>query len=337
MDVTVVGASGYSGGEALRILARHPKVDKINATSRQYAGDKVSTVHQNLQGIWEGRFMEAKAKAFDVDLIFMATPHGESMKEVPGLLEKGIKVIDLSADYRMKDVRLYERFYQKHTSPELCKKAVYGLPEAYRKEIKKAELVANPGCYPTSVILGLLPLKKFKGKLDIKKVTVDSMSGTSGAGAKPTEFVHHSEVSENLKAYKIGEHRHRPEMESILKEHFGQETRVSFTPTLVPIVRGIQSNIHVYGNVAADLMGGYRRFYSKEFFVRVTKTPSVKNVNRTNYCDVGVWYDKNSTQITVVSVIDNLVKGAAGQAVQNMNIMQGFDETAGLKEIAGHP
>ncbi|MFH1126136.1 MAG: N-acetyl-gamma-glutamyl-phosphate reductase [Candidatus Altiarchaeota archaeon] len=338
MNVTVVGASGYSGSELLRILARHPKVEDITATSRQHEGKKVSSLHQNLLGVYDKNFKRMDDKALDADFVFLTTPHGESMSIAPSLVDRGIKVVDLSADYRFKDVGIYEKFYQKHTNPELCKKAVYGLPEAYRKEIKKATLVANPGCYPTSVILGMLPLTKIKEKLDLQKITVDSMSGTSGAGAKPTEFVHHSEINENLKSYNIGKHRHRPEMESILRGQFEKEVKVSFTPTLVPIVRGIQANIHIYGsNIEVDLMEHYKNFYAEEPFVRITETPYVKNVANSNYCDVGLWNDKNASQVIVVSAIDNLVKGAAGQAVQNMNLMEGFEETTGLKNIAGHP
>lgn len=336
MDVTVVGASGYSGGELLRILVRHPKVEKLNATSRRHEGEKVSSLHQNLLGIYDRKFMPMDGKALDVDYAFLATPHGESMNITPNLLERGIKVVDLSADYRFKDASVYEKNYQKHSSPELCGKAVYGLPEAYRKMIKKARLVANPGCYPTSVILGLLPLTTWKGRLNLDSIVVDSLSGTSGAGYTASEFLHHSEVNENLKAYNITRHRHRPEMEFILGERFGRRVRVSFTPTLVPIVRGIQSNIHV--KCGADAIAEhYRRFYAREHFVRMTETPQVKNVNNTNYCDIGLWHDANTGHLIVISVIDNLVKGAAGQAVQNMNIMQGLCENAGLDSIAGHP
>jgi N-acetyl-gamma-glutamyl-phosphate reductase len=337
MKVTVVGGSGYSGSELLRILARHPKVGELRATSRQYEGKKASSLHQNLLSIYDKEFEPLSEKTLDADVVFLATPHGESMTIAPKLLEKGIKVIDLSADYRFKDPHVYEMYYQKHTSPQLCKKSVYGLPEAYRRDIKKARLVANPGCYPTSVILGMLPLAGMKKKCDVKRITVDSMSGTSGAGSKPTEFLHHSEVNENLKVYNVGKHRHRPEIEAVVSEQFKSSVRMSFTPTLVPIIRGIQSNIHVYCNTSFDLMGYYRKFYLEEPFVRITETPAVKNVAHTNYCDIGCWYDKNASQMTIITAIDNLVKGAAGQAVQNMNIMQGFEETTGLATIAGHP
>ncbi|MDD5111788.1 MAG: N-acetyl-gamma-glutamyl-phosphate reductase [Candidatus Altiarchaeota archaeon] len=338
MDATIIGGSGYSGSELLRILSRHPKVETLNVTSRQHEGKDVSMLHQNLLGVYDKKFLSPEGKTLDVDVVFMATPHGEAMNIAPRLVDSGIKVIDLSADYRFRDIATYEKNYQKHSSPELNKKAVYGLPEAYRKDIKKAQLVANPGCYPTSVILGMLPLTASKGKMDLERITVDSMSGTSGAGIKASEFLQHSEVAENLKAYNVGKHRHRPEMESILSEQFKSDVRVSFTPTLAPIVRGIQSNIHVHTDgIDNNLPELYRTFYEKEHFVRITETPNVKSVNGTNYCDMGVWKDMDNTHIIIISVIDNLVKGAAGQAVQNMNIMMGYDETLGLTGIAGHP
>ena len=337
ISVTVVGGSGYTGGELLRILERHPQVGKLTATSRQHEGKKASSVHQNLLNVYDKEFKQMDEKSMDADFIFLATPHGESMTIAPGLLEKGVKVVDLSADYRFKDYKIYEKYYQKHASPELCKKAIYGLPEAYRKEIKKANLVANPGCYPTSVILGLLPLARIKKKLEMKKIVVDSLSGTSGAGAKPSEFAHHSEVDENLKVYNVAKHRHRPEMESIVGEQFGCDVKLSFTPTLAPIIRGIQSNIHVHGKLKENLMDSYKKFYGKEPFIRITETHYVKNVAHTNYCDMGVWTDENTSEIIVISVLDNIVKGAAGQAVQNMNLMQGFEETTGLGTVAGHP
>jgi len=336
MKVTVVGGSGYTGSELLRILARHPKVGGLTATSTQHAGKKASALHQNLLGIYDKELEVMDKKTLDADFVFLATPHGESMNIAPQLIENEVKVVDLSADYRFDDVKVYEQFYSKHTSPDLCKKAVYGLPELYRDRIKKAQLVANPGCYPTSVILGLTPLKEVK-ELELNRITVDSMSGTSGAGYKPTEFTQHSEVDENLKVYKVGKHRHRPEMEAVIEEQLKKKVKVSFTPTLAPVIRGIQSNIHVYGSTAVDLMEHYKKYYKKEFFVRITETPCIKNVANTNYCDIGVWYDQNASQVIAVSVIDNLVKGAAGQAVQNMNLMKGFDEKTGLECIAGHP
>jgi N-acetyl-gamma-glutamyl-phosphate reductase len=338
MDVSVVGASGYSGSELLRILARHPKVEGMNATSRQHEGERVSSLHQNLLGVYDDEFKPLDEKTLDVDIVFLATPHGESMNIAPSLVERGIKVVDLSADYRFSDVGVYEKNYQKHSSPALCSKAVYGLPEAYRNRIKKASLVANPGCYPTSVILGMLPLATIKKKTGLDSVIVDSMSGTSGAGYKASEFLHHSEVNENLKPYNVARHRHRPEMEFILEERFKKKVRVSFTPTLAPIVRGIQSNIHVRCDAeGTEAAKHYGKYYEKERFVRITDTPQVKNVNGTNYCDMGIWQDANTGQLIIISVIDNLVKGAAGQAVQNMNIMQGLPETSGLDAIAGHP
>lgn len=337
MDVVVVGGSGYTGGELLRILVRHPEVEELEVTSRSHAGKKASMVHQNLLGVYDKAFVEYKPDKIDADVVFLATQHGESMSVAPKLLEKGVKVVDLSADYRIRDVRLYEKFYKKHESPQLLKDAVYGLPELYRKRIKKAMLVANPGCYPTSVLLALAPLAEFKDRIDAKKIVVDSLSGTSGAGAKPSETLHHPEVDENLKPYNVLDHRHRPEMEHILAEFLG-DTRISFTPTLAPIIRGIQSNVHVFSSKKIEgLAEHYRRFYDKEYFIRITETPQIKNVANTNFCDIGVWYDENAKKILIISAIDNLIKGASGQAVQNMNVMSGYDEKMGLDLIAGHP
>ncbi|MFC2154749.1 N-acetyl-gamma-glutamyl-phosphate reductase [Candidatus Altiarchaeota archaeon] len=337
MKVFVVGGSGYTGGELLRILANHPKVSGLETSSRSYKGEKVSSVHRNLSGVYEEKFKEFSLGKIDADMVFLALPHGESMKHVPGILEKGIKVVDLSADYRL-PLDVYEDFYVKHESSGLLEKAVYGLPELYRQEVKKAKLIANPGCYPTSVILGLAPLGKFAEKIELDKIVVDSLSGTSGAGAKPSEFLHHSEVHDNLKPYNVVGHRHIPEMEVYVGESFGEEVKISFTPMLAPFTRGIMTTIHVF--LKGKVMGvreAYAKYYEKEIFVRVVDTPNIKDVGYSNYCDIGVHEDHRTRSLLIFSAIDNLVKGAAGQAVQNMNLMQGYTEDEGLKELAGHP
>ncbi|MFH1055107.1 MAG: N-acetyl-gamma-glutamyl-phosphate reductase [Candidatus Altiarchaeota archaeon] len=337
MKAIVVGGSGYSGGELLRILVAHPKVEKVETTSRTYAGKEVSDLHTNLRGLYNGKFNEYDAGKVDADVAFLAVPHGEGMEHAPKLLERGIKVVDLSADYRISDVKVYERYYQKHKNPELLKKAAYGLPELFRNEIKGASLVANPGCYTTAAILSLAPLKKFKEKVDLKKVVVDAKSGTSGAGAKPTEFIHHSEVFDNVKAYKVTGHRHQPEIEHIL-DRLMPGISVSFTPTLVPVVRGILSNAHVFGELDGDeLKKQYADFYAKEKFVRIVENAHMKNVAYSNYCDIAVHYDSEKRRAVLISAIDNLVKGAAGQAVQNMNIIMGYKESEGLETVPYHP
>ncbi|MCX6695524.1 MAG: N-acetyl-gamma-glutamyl-phosphate reductase [Candidatus Altiarchaeota archaeon] len=338
MKATIVGGSGYTGSELLRMLLRHSKVDEVTATSRTHAGKPVSDVHQNLKGIYEGKFEDYIEDKIDADIIFLAVPHGESMKAAPKLLARGMKVIDLGADYRIKDAALYERYYKvKHDSPDLLEKAVYGLPEMNRRDIKKANLVANPGCFVTAALLSLLPLSQLKDKIDVKKIVVDSNTGTSGAGATPSEFTHHSEVGENLKPYNVVGHRHQPEIEHIINRVI-DGAKISFTPTLVPIVRGILSRTHVFGDVGnVNMMEHYARFYAKEPFIRMSELPYVKNVAYTNYCDVGAHYDKENKRVLAIAAIDNLVKGASGQAVQNMNLMLGFDETEGLRIIPAHP
>jgi len=338
MKVTIVGGSGYTGSELVRFLIEHKKVDDITATSRTHMGKKVSEVHQNLKGIYDEEFQEFKEDRVDSDVVFLAVPHGESMRVAPKLLSKGIKVVDLGADFRLKDAMLYESVYGlKHESPELLEKAVYGLPELNRKKIKTAKLVANPGCFVTAALLSLLPLGNLKNKIDAQKIVVDADTGTSGAGINPTEFTHHSEVDGNLKPYKVTGHRHQPEIEHIISGVI-EGARISFTPTLAPITRGILSRTHYFGDLDEfNLSKHYEKFYQKEPFVRMCDIPYVKNVAHTNYCDMGVHYDRERNHGLTISAIDNLVKGASGQAVQNMNIMCGFREEYGLKNIPTHP
>ncbi len=337
MKALVVGASGYSGGELLRLLTGHPNVDAIEATSRTHAGKPVSDVHQSLRGILDARFAEYVPGKTDADVAFLALPHGEGMGHAPGLLEKGIKVIDIGADYRIRDQKLFERYYVPHKNPELLEEAVYGLPELFREKIRKARLIANPGCYATAAILSLAPLSSFKDKIDLSKIVVDAKSGTSGAGAKPTEFVHHSEVDGGLKIYKAVGHRHQPEIEHILSGLMAGIS-VSFTPTLVPIVRGILSNAHVFGDLSGvDLPKHYGGYYRGEKFIRIVPEAYTKNVAHSNWCDISPYYDLEKKRAVIVSAIDNLVKGAAGQAVQNMNIISGLPEDTGISSPPYHP
>jgi len=337
MKVTVVGGSGYAGGEIIRLLLRHKDVEDITTTSRT-PGKKVSEIHQNLKGIYDKEFNLFDEENEDSDVVFLAIPHGDSMKVAPKLLAKGIKVIDIGADYRMKDVKLYQKVYGLiHESPQWLEKAVYGLPELNRKEISKAKLVANPGCFVTAALLSLLPMKDFRNRIDLGKIVVDADTGTSGAGNTPTEFTHHSEVDGNLKPYKVTGHRHQYEIEHVINRTV-QGAKISFTPTLAPIARGILSRTHMFGNFdTVNLKAHYQGFYEKEPFVRITDLPCVKNVACTNYCDIGVHFDKEKQRVLVISAIDNLGKGAAGQAVQNMNIMFGIREDEGLRVIPAHP
>lgn len=336
LKVAIVGGSGYTGFELLRILALHPDAQVTEATSRQYKGKAVAEVFPSLAGFYDGlRFSEPEdLKGLGADIAFSALPHGVSQEAVTELI-KSSRVIDLSADFRIRDLSVYRAWYGDHASAGLLKEAVYGLPELKRKEIKGARLVANPGCYPTSAILALAPLLKEK-LADASSIIVDSKSGVSGAGrvaALDTSFV---EVSQGFKAYKIGSHRHTPEIEQELGAIAGAEVSVTFTPHLLPVSRGILSTVYanlVKGVSIKEALSLYRAFYEKEPFVRVMdegRFPDISQVRASNFCDLGVFVDEKRRKAIIVSAIDNLVKGASGQAVQNMNIMAGFPETTAL-------
>jgi N-acetyl-gamma-glutamyl-phosphate reductase len=343
MKVAIIGGSGYTGGELLRILAGYPGVDIETVTSRQFAGKNVSTAHPNLEGILDIKFEEPELSriAENVDFVFTATPHGKSMDIVPTFADVGLKVVDLSGDFRFRDLATYERYYgHSHSHPEL--EAVYGLPELHRDEIKDAQVVANPGCYPTSVILGLVPLLK-EELIDIEKIAVDSKSGVSGAGIKPKAPTMYTNVAEAVTPYRITAHQHLPEIEQELR-YIAPEVKVSFVPHVVPVIRGISSTIHGFLEkdiVPEELRAAYVKHYEGEPFVRILgpgEIPRMSSVRGSNYIDIGGFgVDPERDRTIVISVIDNLVKGASGQAVQNMNIMCGFEETAGLIQIGVHP
>jgi len=342
MKVGIIGASGYTGGELLRILAGHTECEVACATSRRYEGKHVSSLNPNLKGIVDLKFenLSVEDVADRSDFVFTATPHGTSMGIVPGLLESSIRVVDLSGDFRFNDIAVYERYYGKHTAKGT--KAVYGLPELHRAEIKEAKLVANPGCYSTSVILGLLPLVK-KGIIELDRIAVDSKSGISGAGATPKPATMYTIAADSVTPYKVISHQHMPEMEQELNL-LRDGVKVSFVPHIVPVIRGIESTIHVFlkSDISSDeLRDAYADFYRNEPFVRILgvgEIPRMSAVRGSNYCDLGGFeVDKERNRAVIVSVIDNLVKGASGQAVQNMNIMMGFDETEGLNKVGLHP
>jgi N-acetyl-gamma-glutamyl-phosphate reductase len=338
LKVAIVGASGYTGVELLRILHSHPEVAVTCVTSEQSAGRPVSEIFPTLRGRMDLELekLEPVGIAEKVDIVFTALPHKAAMEVVPTFLKMGKNVVDLSADYRLRDAELYGRWYDKHLSPELLQEAVYGLPELRRAEIAAASLVANPGCYPTSVILGLAPL--LRGRvIDSKSIIVDAKSGVSGAGRGAKVEGLYCEVNEGFRAYAVGgTHRHIPEIEQELSILAGGELAISFTPHLVPMDRGILSTIYAnpLGKVtAADLITLYEAFYDGEPFVRVLPEgilPSTAHVRGSNFCDIGIAVDDRTNRLIVVSAIDNLVKGAAGQAVQNMNLMCGLPETLGL-------
>jgi len=334
--VAVLGASGYTGSDLLRFLLVHPNVEITHLTAEKHAGKRISDVFPHLKGFLDLELKPLKSKSIpkDIDIVFAALPHGTSAQVISELFERDIKIIDLGADFRLSS-KNYKKWYGEHPCPELIKKAVYGITELNRDKVKKAKLVANPGCYPTSSILGLAPLLKNK-IAEQASIIIDSKSGVSGAGRSPSLDYHYCEVNEGLKAYKIGEHRHMPEIEEALSNYSGLKVSVLFTPHLIPMDRGILSTIYVNLNkkfTTNKLIDLYEEHYQKERFVRISAEkvyPSTNQVRGSNYCDIGIKVNSNNTAV-IVSVIDNLVKGASGQAVQNMNVMMGYEETTGLE------
>lgn len=345
LKVAVVGASGYTGVELIRILHNHPEVAVTTVTSEQSAGKRISQVFPSLRDRYDIQLeaLDPEKIAAKADVVFTALPHKAAMAVVPTFLDKGCKVIDLSADYRLHDAAEYAAWYDTHLNPELLIHAVYGLPELRREEIAGADLVANPGCYPTSIILALMPLLK-EGLIDTTSIIADSKSGTSGAGRGAKVDALYCEVNEGFKAYGVGGvHRHIPEIEQELSLLAGTGTVITFTPHLVPMDRGILSTVYAMpkGNVtSAQLHEIYEEHYDGEAFVRVLpdgKFPSTAFVRGSNFCDIGLTVDKRTGRIIIVSAIDNLVKGASGQAVQNMNIVCDFPEIMGLELIPLFP
>ncbi len=328
----IVGASGYSGQELIRLLLRHPHVDVTQFTSRQYAGKSVADVFPRFRGQIDATFTESDANRIDSDVAFLALPHGVAVEYAPTLLKKGVKVLDLSADFRLKSAAVYKEFYEhEHAAPELLKQAVYGLPEIHREQIRGAKLVACPGCYPTSIILGLAPALK-AGLAKTDSIVVNSLSGVSGAGRKVADEYLFTECNESARAYSVPKHRHLSEIEQEVSLLAGTDVTISFTPHLIPLNRGIVSTIALsLAKKVEDALGVYRDFYKGEAFVRVTTSlPDTKNVEMTNFCDISVRVDPRTNRLIVVSVIDNLTKGAAGQAVQCLNLVCGYEETTGL-------
>ncbi len=345
LKVAVVGASGYTGVELLRILHCHPEVAVTCLTSEQSAGKRISDIFPSLRDRYDHLLenLEPVRVADKADLIFTALPHKAAMEVVPTFLRLKKKVIDLSADYRLKDAGEYGRWYEPHLNPELLDTAVYGLPELHRPQVAKAKLIANPGCYPTSIILGLAPLLK-NGLIDTGSIIADSASGVSGAGRGAKVDNLYCEVNDGFKAYGVGgAHRHTPEIEQELSILAGERLVVTFTPHLVPMNRGILSTIYAHPRKklkSADLTALYREFYKGEPFVRVLPEgsfPSTAYVRGSTFGDIGGAVDGRTGRVIVVSAIDNLVKGASGQAVQNMNIMCGFPEGMGLEGLALFP
>jgi len=345
IKVAICGGSGYTGIELLRILAGHPHVEITAVTSERSAGRKITELFPHLHRysglVYESLDREKLLKK--ADLFFLALPHGASQEAVGFFYGKGKKVIDLSADYRLRNPETYEKWYgAPHNFREVLKKAVYGLPEIYRGKIKKARLIANPGCYPTSAILGLLPAVK-RGLIDIDTIVVDSKSGTSGAGRKADLAVTFCEVNDGFKAYGIAVHRHTPEIEQEISSLAGKDITLNFTPHLLPVDRGILTTIYARLEKSVStkqILDLYRKKYAGEPFVYVLDEgifPNIKNVRGTNFCEIGLKVNTRTNTLIIVSAIDNLVKGASGQAVHNMNLMTGLEETEGLTNQALFP
>lgn len=338
----IVGGTGYTGVELLRLLVLHPAVELGAVTSRGEAGRAVSDVYPSLRGRVDQPFVAPDDAALtDCDVVFFATPNGIAMHAARALLEAGVKVIDLAADFRIRDVELWERWYgMKHASPDLVAEAVYGLPEVDRDAIRRARLVANPGCYPTAVQLGFLPLVE-SGVVDMASLIADAKSGASGAGRKAEVPLLLSEAADSVKAYGVSGHRHLPEIAQGLSRIAGCDLGLVFTPHLMPMIRGIHATL--YATLTApevDLQVLFERRYANEPFVDVMPAgshPETRSVRGANLCRVAVHRPQGGNTVVVLSVIDNLVKGAAGQAVQNMNLMCGLDETAGLDLVPVSP
>jgi N-acetyl-gamma-glutamyl-phosphate reductase len=337
IKVGIVGGTGYTGAELLRLLAQHPHVELRVITSRGDAGSAVADMFPSLRGRVDLNFVDPKAAALEAcDAVFFATPNGIAMNQARALLDAGVRVIDLAADFRIKDSTEWEKWYgMKHAAPELLAEAVYGLPEANRDSIESARLVANPGCYPTAVQLGFLPLVE-AGLVDTDHLIADAKSGVSGAGRKAEVHTLFSEASDNFKAYGVPGHRHLPEIRQGLSIAAGKSVGLTFVPHLTPMIRGIHATLYARPTREADFQEIYVSRYKSEPFVDVlpyASHPETRTVRAGNMCRIAVHRPQGGDTLVVLSVIDNLVKGAAGQAVQNMNIMFGFNECAGLTQI----
>lgn len=340
--IGIIGATGYTGSELVRLLLKHPDVEIGTITSETHAGKLFSDIHPQFKGLCD--FELSSADSIDekaLDLVFLALPHGVSMTYVKQLAGKNIKVIDLSGDYRLDGKSTYEKWYQKeHIYPEGFAQAVYGLPELYRDKIRETVLVANPGCFPTGAILACLPLLKAR-LVDPSSIFIDSKTGVSGAGIKASATTHFANVNDNFKAYGISTHRHTIEIQQIVSAYSDLVTTIQFTPHLLPVDRGIFTSVYsspVKMVTASELHQLYADFYANEYFVRLLdSSPEIKNIRGTNLVDIYPVFDERTGHIMVFSAMDNLVKGASGQAIQNMNIMLGLDEKAALDLIPLNP
>lgn len=337
INVSVLGASGYTGGELIRLLLNHPNVEICHITAEKHAGKSISDVFPHLKDLisLDLEKLDSANITDDIDVVFAALPHGASAEIIMNLYDRELKIVDLGADFRLSEGN-YREWYGDHPCTGLLENAVYGIPELYKDKIAETNLIANPGCYPTSSILPLAPVLK-NGVIKKNNIIIDSKSGVSGAGRSPSLDLHFCEVNEGFKAYKLGGHRHWPEIEQHLSEYCGKKIDVTFTPHLIPIDRGILSTIYVTTGksyTTGDLINILKEFYDDSYFIRVYDEgsfPSTSYVRGSNFCDIGVMSNPENKTAIFVSAIDNLVKGASGQAIQNMNIMMDLPENTGLK------
>ena len=338
IKVGIVGGTGYTGVELLRLLVQHPHCELRAITSRKEAGMAVAEMFPNLRGHVDLKFSEPAAAGLEkCDVVFFATPNGVAMQEARALVDAGVRIVDLAADFRIRDVALWEQWYKmKHACPELVAEAVYALPEINREQIRKARVIANPGCYPTAVQLGFLPLLE-AGCVDLDHLIADAKSGVSGAGRKAETHILHAEAADNFKAYGVPGHRHHPEIAQGLARAAGRDVNLVFVPHLTPMIRGIHATLYAQLTKQVDLQALYEKRYAGEAFVDVMPAgshPETRSVRGANQCRIAVHRPQGGNTVVVLSVIDNLVKGAAGQAVQNMTLMFGLAEDAGLKQVA---
>lgn len=342
IKAAIVGSTGYAGEELTRILLHHPEVEVSHVTSHSFVNQRYDSVYHSFKSKFDNICQEEDIEklADDSDVIFIALPHGIASSKITKQLLEKVKIIDIGADFRIKNQKVYEEWYKTpHYSPDILQEAVYGLCEWKREEVKKARLIANPGCYTTCSILSLSPLVK-EGLIDLNSIIIDAKSGVTGAGRTLDIGTHFTECNETTKAYKIASHRHTPEIEQELSGLAGQEINLSFTPHLIPMQRGIlatcYANLKDFSLTYEDIKEVYKKYYGNEYFVRITEKgvfPETKWVKNSNYCDIGFAIDKRTNRIVVVGAIDNLIKGAAGQAIQNMNLLFGLDEKTGLESV----
>lgn len=344
MKVSVIGATGYAGAELLRILYQHPQAEVVHVTSESHTGERISALYPHLRGLYDLELESMKDISRigeDSDFVFIGLPHGHAM-EVGKALEKfPVRIIDLGADYRFSNTAVYEEWYHvPHTHPEA--ERVYGLAELYREEIRRAKIIGNAGCFTTASILALAPLAKHR-LIEMNTIIVDAKSGVSGAGRSPKQGNHFPELYDSFKAYNVAHHRHTPEIEQALEELSGETVVLNFTPHLVPMSRGILATC--YGTLKQEITAemvdaAFQKMYGNEHFIRLLGRngyPATKDVRGSNFCDIAWHIDERTRRVIVLSAIDNLVKGAAGQAVQNFNIACGFEEKMGLDVVPMYP